>query len=424
MAKLIAILMPLLIAVLNTPTTDHPFVQELAKIFGLLGYSIIALQFVLSARIHWIEKPFGLDTIFKFHRQMGMFAALLLLSHPILYASADNWDILLALDHPWGISFGKIALLALAALVVVTVFRKTLSLDFERWRGIHNGLAISVLLVGVLHSLSSGGDFNNWPMLVVWALLTGTAITCYVNHKWLRPMTLHLQPYRVINVKKETESVWSLEFAPEPNTTKIVNLAGQFCFLTLHRDGPVEEHPFTIASAPNEAGHVITIIKTSGDYTKTIAQTKIGDIASISGPYGRFSYLLHPEENNIVFIAGGVGITPILSMLRQMRSDQADVNVQLLYANKTENDIIAQTELELIADGDFPKLNIIHVLSHSGESWTGEKGRINKNLLTQSGVDEKAYYICGPPGMSATVISTLLSLGVSQDKIHNEQFNL
>lgn len=66
-------LSPLLIAVVTRAETDHPFVQELAKNFAMVGYSVLAVQFVLSARFHWVERPFGLDVVFQFHRRMGFF---------------------------------------------------------------------------------------------------------------------------------------------------------------------------------------------------------------------------------------------------------------------------------------------------------------------------------------------------------------
>lgn len=177
--------------------------------------------------------------------------------------------------------------MALGVLALTSLLRKALSLEFETWRGMHNGLAVSILLLGFIHSTKAGGDFENWPMMALWSVLFAGALASYAHHKWLHPRQLRRCPYVVIRVEQETPDVWSLELAPGDDTPAMRNLPGQFGFLTLHRaQGPAEEHPFTIASIPTASGHVVTTIKASGDYTTTSGQTSIGDTASVCGPYG------------------------------------------------------------------------------------------------------------------------------------------
>jgi len=424
---LFVLIVPLVVAIVSQPGTDHPFVQELAKNFAMVGYSILAMQFVLSARFGWIERSFGLDAVFRFHRTMGMYAGALLLAHPLLYASADKWELLLGFNHPWPVSLGKVGWLALVVLAVSSTFRKTLSLEFETWRGIHNGLALSVLLLGFVHSLGVGGDFSGWPMRVIWGILLSVALGSYLLRTLLHPQRLALQPYEVVRIEQETHDVWSLEMAPVNDARGMQNLPGQFGFLTLYRAGlPTEEHPFTIASAPSASGRVVITIKASGDYTATIGQTGVGDRASISGPYGRFSYALRPEENDLVFIAGGVGITPMLSMLRHMRDMRADTSVVLLYCNRQERDIIAGPELKSIAEGSHPRLTVVHVLSNPSDEWMGVKCRIDGPLIQRhvSQLDNKVFYVCGPPLMTSNVIAALCRMGIPKHSVRIEQFSL
>jgi len=424
---LFVLILPLLVAFATKPRTDHPFVQELAKNFAVLGYSILAMQFVLSARFAWIERSFGLDAVFLFHRYMGMFAVTILLAHPVLYASADKWELLLGFNHPWVISLGKVGFLALIVLAFTSMLRKTFSLEFETWRGIHNGLALSALLLGFIHSLGAGGDFSGWPMRAIWAILLCVAIGSYLRHTLLHPQRLALQPYEVVRIEQETHNVWSLEMAPIDDAHGMQNLPGQFGFLTLYRAGlPIEEHPFTIASANSASGRVVITIKVSGDYTATIGLTGIGDRASISGPYGRFSYVLRPEENDLVFIAGGVGITPMLSMLRHMRDMHTDISIVLLYGNRQERDIIAGPELKSIAEGSHPRLTVVHVLSDPGDEWMGLKGRIDGPLVQRhvGQLDNKVFYVCGPPLMTSSVIAGLRRMGIPKRCVHLEKFSL
>jgi len=206
-------------------------------------------------------------------------------------------------------------------------------------------------------------------------------------------------------------------------------LPGQFHFIKLYRGTglPVEEHPFTISSSPTEDGFVSSTIKESGDFTATIGKTKPGDTAIIQGAYGRFSYVLHPEEQELVFIAGGVGITPLMSMLRHMRDTRTDKDVLLLYGNKTENDIVFRGELSEIEAGGYPHLKVVHILSQAGDEWRGETGFVDKEKierLCNGGLGTKAFYVCGPPIMMDKVIRTLRTLGIPNRRIHHERFSL
>ena len=82
------------------------------------------------------------------------------------------------------------------------------------------------------------------------------------------------------------------------------------------RDVSSEEHPFTISSAPGDDGCLAFTVKASGDYTRALRQAVQGDRARVDGPYGRFSYVLRTQPGQpLLLIAGGVGITPMLSML-------------------------------------------------------------------------------------------------------------
>lgn len=113
-----------------------------------------------------------------------------------------------------------------------------------------------------------------------------------------------------------------------------------------------------------------------GDFTSTIKETRAGDRAAVHGAFGRFSYALHPEERDLVFIAGGIGITPLISMLRHMRDTRDDRSVLLFYANPAEDRIVLRRELEEIENGRHPMLKLVHALSHPDEGWSGERGQI------------------------------------------------
>jgi len=397
---------------------------------ALLGFAVVAMQFVVSARLHWVERPFGLDRVYRFHKTMAVVATVLLLSHPLLLALGyRSWLLFVSLRLPWAVYVGKLSVVALLVTALVSLFRRALRLSFERWRVMHNAAGALALLGGFAHGLSIGRDLTVRPMQVVWAMLLGVALTAYVVHQGRRRRGPARGGFTVAEVKQETHNVWTVKLAPPPGTSIPEYLPGQFHFLTLYRDRglPVEEHLFTIASSPTDNRFLVSTIKESGDFTATIGETKPGDKAVIDGPYGRFSYLLYPDEGELVFIAGGIGITPLMSMLRYMRDTRAEREVLLLYGNRTEADIVFREEIAAMEAGSHPRLKVVHVLQEPGGAWKGGTGIIDREKLEWlcgPNVAGKAYYVCGPAGMMTSVLRTLRELGAPKARLHSERFAL
>jgi predicted ferric reductase len=426
----LVLITPLILMTVFRPQTDHSFTYELGKNFAVLGYTILTLQFVLAARLKWVERPFGLDIVLQFHRIMGSFAAVLLVFHPLVLALEMNrWELLYGLDRPWYIWAGRAVLLLLLLQIFLSVFRLSLRLEFEKWRQSHNILALVLIAGGFLHSWFAGGDLALVPMQILWVGLLILAIGVFLEHRWWRPRRLDRSIFQIIDVIQETHNVWTIKMAPKDEGRLLGHLPGQFHFITLGRDKhlPVEEHPFTISSSPTQEGFISSTIKESGDFTATIRHTRPGDLARVHGPFGRFCYLLHSRNCDLVFIAGGVGITPPMSMLRYMRDTREDIQVTLVYVNKTRRDIIFDEELSEMEKSDFPKLRVIHILSRPDADWDGETGRLDgKKIQRYCGNDlaGRDYYLCGPPQMTRQLIRDLRNLGVPETRIHLEKFSL
>lgn len=427
---LVLILLPLVIVtVYNLPPPDL-FAYNLGRGFALLALTIMVLQVVLAARLKWVEAPFGLNLTFPFHRRMGVFAAALLLTHPFLMVlGGGGWKLLLG-DNTWYIWVGRIALLTLLINVALSVWRIPLGLSFEKWRLGHNISGPVILVLGFVHSWYASVDFTLGLMQALWVALLVVAVGLYCHHRFYTPSRLRRRPYQVVDVRQEAPNVWTLKFAPPPGQARFDFLPGQFQFVTLlrRRGLPEEEHHFTISSSPAETGFHTSTIKASGDFTATIGQTRPGDLAVIQAPFGRFSYVLHPEARDLVFIAGGIGITPFMSNLRHMRDVQADRRVLLLFANKTEGDIVFREELaSMEAAGARPELQVFHVLSRPGETWTGERGHLDREMVQRlcgDRVQSSMFFLCCPPPMTESLWQILRDLGVPDSRISFEYFSL
>ena len=337
-----------------------------------------------------------------------------------------EWNLLIGWNVEWPVYLGRLALLLLLTTIIISVLSRTSRLPFEKWRRLHNWFAMGVLCLGLTHSLLLGGDLTTWPMRLYWGALAGAAITAYTFHKIVRPRRVRKNAHEVVHVQQESPDVWSVSLQPSSGVIPAY-LPGQFHFLTLQRKGyPGEEHPFTIASSPTQST-LISTIKASGDFTKTIRNTRPGDYAAIRGPFGRFCHLLHPEELELVFVIGGIGITPAISMLRYMRDSGEWKPTVLLYNNRTQHDIVFREELDHLVSISGCRLKVVHMLSRPHNDWTGEKGHINRDLLfrhVSGNLLTKGYYVCGPPRMSRTAITDLQQIGVSADRIHTEMFAL
>lgn len=420
---------PLLILLILQVGTPNETIYEIARSLALSGFVILALQPVLVARLKWLERPFGMDIVSRFHKSMGIFATLLLISHPpLLVLGGGGLPLLLSLDQPWYILMGKIGLLLLVIHTLLSVFSAKLGLKFEQWRRIHYIFAPLIIVFVFVHSLETGDDLKILPVQVLWAILLIVSLAAYLYHKVLKPIYLARDPYRVVDVQRETPNVWTVKLAPPEGMTVYDYYPGQFQFITFHRGGnlPVEEHHWTISSSPTEKGFVSSTIKASGDFTSTIGATKPGDTAVVQAPFGRFSYVLHPEDKDFVFLAGGIGITPFMSMLRHMRDTESDLRVVLLYANRSEADIVFRNELTKIEEAERPRLKVVHVLSNPDSNWTGERGYVDREKIARSvgSIEGKSFYVCGPPPMRIKLIDTLREMGVPYERIRTEIFSL
>jgi predicted ferric reductase len=409
-------------------------VYQLGRCCALTAFTILCLQVVLTGRYRVVERHFGLDVLARFHRRMAMAAGVLILSHPLLLALGGlGGRLLWSLDVPWYIWAAKATGTLLGLNLAVSLLQGRLGLSFERWRLVHGILAPSIVALAFTHSWFVKHGFQGTALASVWPVLASGALALMAWHRLVRPRLAARHPYTVSAVRQEAPGVWTLELTPPPGRQTYDYLPGQFHFLTLKRAPglppglPVEEHHFTISSSPAQRDFVSSTIKESGDFTATIGRTAPGDSAVVQGPFGRFSYLLHPEDTDMVFLAGGIGVTPLMSMLRHMRDTASDKAVTFLYANRTEADIVFREELAGIQAGGYPRLTVKHILSRPGPGWEGESGHLDAGMLLRlcgGSLEGRAFYLSGPPGFVAAGLEVLTRLGVPSGRIRREAFSL
>ena len=191
---------------------------------------------------------------------------------------------------------------------------------------------------------------------------------------------------------------------------------GQFAFITIDAGGFREAHPLTIAFGANEARLRFTL-KVLGDYTRRVRDDlTAGADVDVEGPYGRFNLLKGSEQQ--VWIAGGIGITPFLSVLRTMSPGHGRT-VRLYYCVRTAKEAPFHSELErpAVCSGDVA---ITRLDSDRG-------ARISTDVISADvggALRDWSYYCCGPQSMIVAVSDGLNEYGVSEHRIHREEFEV
>lgn len=232
---------------------------------------------------------------------------------------------------------------------------------------------------------------------------------------------------RIARIFQETPSVKTFRLAPSegPGPLPFLFEPGQFLTIGVPVDGKLSKRSYSIASSPCCHGWCeITVKHEQGGAVSTYLheQSKEGDRLDASGPYGRFTFRGH-EAPSVVFIAGGVGITPLMSSIRYLTDQSWNGRIDLIYACASLDAIIFREELALLARR-HPNLHVAIVLSKEPSAeWTGARGHVDSKLL--AGVPDirsRRIHMCGPPVMMDAVNKALGDIGVMHDSIHTETF--
>ena len=422
-------LAPLIILLSGPRPAGREFWRDLSVGLGYCGFSMVGLQFVLTARFKVIKAPYGSDIIYFFHRQISQVAFLLIAAHPLMLFIFDpsHLGLLNLVTAPWAARFGVAAILALLALVGLSLWRKKLRIEYDRWRIWHGIFAIAAVALSIVHIELRGYYLNTLWKQLFWGLYGLLWIWLLAWVRVIKPMLLLRRSYRVEKVIPERGNAWTLVLRPAQHAGLKFH-PGQFAWLTAgvspFKD---HEHPFSFSSNAEDRTTLSFTIKELGDFTATIKNLTEGQPVYVDGPYGAFSVDRHPRAQEFLFIAGGIGITPMLSMLRTL-ADRGDRRpLTLIYANKT---LEAATFLEEIES--LPQrlnLKVVHVLEAPPEGWQGDKGFINAQILKRylpevPAPNKVEIFICGPGPMMNAVEKALIQLGVSMGDFHSERFDL
>jgi predicted ferric reductase len=381
-----------------------------------------------------LTRSLGIEGVLGVHRLLGMLATLMVLAHVILVLAASPNSVTLFDPRQWTLASRSAvgATAGLVALVGLAVLRHRVRHRYPLWRWVHLLLAGSVLVLSALHIWFLNHLVTDPVLRAVFGLMLAGMLGV-LSYRWIwRPCFDRRGAYQVLEVRPETENVHTLVIGPRrPRHGFDVNMLayepGQFAWLRTKRSVTAEEHPFTITSCAQESETVEFTIRNVGDFTSSIASLRPGDPVWIDGPHGAFTWDDRSYHRGLVLIAAGVGITPMISMLRTLafRGDRRPV--LLVSGARGVDELLFRDEVrELREELD---LTVVEVLSRPPADWTGRSGRIDRALLRQV-LPERSrrhrieYFICGPAPMVTDVLEALQELGIDPARIHTEQFDM
>ncbi|MEU7874118.1 ferredoxin reductase family protein [Dactylosporangium sp. NPDC049140] len=392
------------------------------RFLGLHAAVLLALQLVLVARVPWLDRRLGLGQLTAWHRWVGIGLAWTIVVHSTLaswaYARINHWSFGTLTDK-WLGSLGTLAGIVSGTLLFVVVLASTRAarrrLPYELWHLVHIG-TYAVVGFAIVHQTIENpiSQPATWAKVYWWALWT-VSIGLFVLGRMGLPLYRNLRHgLRVSAVVPESDDVTSV-YVTGRGLDRMPAEAGQFMlwrFLTPGRWWQV--NPFSLSQAPDGKGLRLTA-KAVGRGTAGLRTLRVGTRVFVEGPYGAFT-AQHRTKSATLLIAGGVGITPIRSLLEVLEG-----SIIVMYRVRSESEATLLNELRDLSYAKRAQLMLV-----VGRTKDTSPAPLSAEHLTKLVPDirQRDVYVCGPTAMTNAVLASLRKLGVPRIQQHAEVFAL
>jgi predicted ferric reductase len=430
---IVAAILPSIFYISDSINNKSDFLFILAGFFGITSYALFAFQFLLVSRPKIIDEQFGLDRIYRFHMVIAVVALLFAFIHKTLKGIYFSHSFQTSLGDDAFFVFVAISVFSILMMINKLFFKvkpideirkflnKTLKIKYQYKVLIHN-ITLVGLIILLVHILLAYSVSSNLPLKITLIAYFIIPFGLYLNRKIIKVYFNKNKRYSVSEIINESDSITTIKFRPKYG--KLFNYQpGQFLYVRINNpEIPRDEHPFTISSSPSQTDYVSVTVKQLGDFTNSLNKLNVGDNACIDGAFGTFSYLKKHADRKICFIAGGIGITPFLGMLRYMNSVDNGRDVVLLWGARDLSEVICKNELDEYT-AKFKNFKFVPVISND-DNYNGERGFIDTKLIKKytDNLLEYDFYLCGPPIMMEIQLKNLKNLGIQKNNIYFERF--
>lgn len=387
---------------------------------GYVGISLLLWMYILGTRsvtgLFFKDIPKTL----RIHRWLGTYGILLIFLHPILIAISEAKNLLAytfipntSTNYEKIVTYGRVAFMLLALTYISSAILRS-HIAFRPWKYIHLTSYI-ILPLSFLHAPKIGSSFASsivqaywYSFVAIFLLFTAIRLRHIFGFGKVR--------YKITKQSQISKDVFVMHLK---STSRVLHIkSGQYVYVQLgllH-----EEHPFTVVDYDNNAGTMVIAYKVFGAYTHKMTRLVNEELVYIDGPYGTFTEDIIPRSANqqTVFIAGGIGITPFVKHITQSSNNE---DTWLFYANQTRQTAVFR---DYLREHLGEKYVDIMSREESTESENDERGRLRTEIISKylGSPTDSRYYICGPKGLIDTAKYELAQLGVPQKNIHAEEF--
>jgi len=248
------------------------------------------------------------------------------------------------------------------------------------------------------------------------------------------PMTIKFEQIKVSKIINEAPDTISIQFDIIPELSELFQyLPGQYLTIRLNVNGNDERRAYSISSSPilNEPLQITVKNSTNSPFLNYLTtKVKVNDFLQVMPPLGNFT--LDPkniDSKYYVMIAGGSGITPIISIIKTLLYANSDCKIYLFYSNKNASNIIFKNQLNELEQKFNSRFKIFHFLTEGSESFEHFRGRINSQILGDLFKEHildfneaVQFYLCGPQGLMEEAERAIINIGIAKDRIHKESF--
>ena len=404
-------------------TTSSPvdYLYSLGRVAGIVASALVLNQILLISRVPWIERVLGHDRAAATHTRMGKVAFIAMLVHValilIMTAHYDGRSVFATIPALWDlgwfmvaaqVAFGLFALVVATSLVIVRRRWR-----YESWHAVHLCVYLAIALV-IPHQFIEGTTFRSMGAAWwYWLLLYVVTIGSWLTFRVVRPLFgARRYGLEVVEVTKNGDGSTSVVMAGR-GIDRLDAQPGQFfLWRFLARGYGTQAHPFSLSRAPGDTLRIT--VGASGDFSASLADLPVGTRVLAEGPLGVFTSAARTRAG-VVYAAGGIGITPLRSMLEEPHAGPVDI---VLRSHSREASPLHDEVLEL---AQLHGATVHEFFGPRGFGWSTAERAVSLAAIVPD-LAERDVYICGPVAWANAVEADAIASGVSPEAIHRERF--